>query len=506
MEVTEDFDLLGRPFATTLAVLGLSGQALLKVRRPIVNREMSTSITRSSDAFNVSDCPETIIEGSGGLTWARRLGEKALATAEVATVTVMSKVSPLLPRRALGEDLLGWRRRAWYHGLGGDGEENVTGKGSNDTVPCVEMAAVQVDEGMSVTTGVRHRTTSLNEATTTEVVVGGRMHYEEGDDKDADAVEEMYEIPPGATVRAGDILVIGCDEEAMVRLHGSVASGGRAGLKVLGVSAPELPRYGKVFSKLVLSRSSKFLGRVARLDNAYFGASFECSVVSFRLKGGGVDLIGCSARGCPGNSSFDHQNSDRSLPSSGGSGDSAEGFQGDGKALFVDGDDIPTPLLSASRARENEVMRVESQREKSFAARRRRGEEFEPGDTVLVLASEDFLDRASATRDDFLCSEEVGRLPEPMGWFHFFPLVAFASMLAWNLAAGVGMVRAGCDILGCALSNGVCLMYKVHGRCLQAHGSMGRLPLNPRSRAMTFQLFNVITVPLRSLCRVGSCF
>lgn len=453
MEVTEDFDLLGRPFALTLAVLGLPGQALLKVRRPVVNRGMSTPITRTSDTFDVSDSPETIIEGSDGLTWVRRLGEKALAT-----VTVMSRVSALLPRRVLGEDPLGWRRRAWYHGFEEDGVENVTGKGSNDTVPCVEMAAVQVDEGTSATTGVRHRTASLNEATSTQVVGGGMMQYEEGDGKDADAIEEMYEIPPGATVRAGDVLVIGCDEEAMVRLHGSVASGGKAGLKVLGVSAPELPRYGKVFSKLVLSRSSKFMGRVARNDSAYFAASFECSVVSFRLKGGGVDLIGCSARGCPGYRSFYNRNSDRSLPSSGESDTAAEGFQGDCKAFFDDEVDTPTPLLSDSRAREADIMRVESQRGKSFDDRRRRGEEFEPGDTVLVLASEDFLDRASATRDDFLSSEEVGRLPEPMGWFHFFPLMAFVSMLAWNLATGVGMVREGCDILGCALSNGVCLM------------------------------------------------
>lgn len=458
MEVTEDFDLLGRPFSLTLAVLGLSGQALLKVRRSVVDREMSTPITRTTDAFDVSDGPGRVIEGSDGLTWARRLGEKAFATAEVAKLTVMSSVSHLLSRRILGKGPLGWTRRPWYHEMRGEEDENVTEKESNDTVPCVEMAAVQVDEGTSTTSGVRLRSTSLNEATTTDVIVCGRMQKEGSDDEGANAVENMYEIPPGTTVRAGDVLVIGCDEEAMVRLLGSLVRGGREGLKVLGVSAPELPRHGKVFSKLVLSRSSKFLGRVARLDNAYFGASFECSVVSFRLKGdvgGGVDLMGYSARDCPGNSSFDHRSSDRSLHSLGGSGASAESFQGDGKALFVDEDDAPTPLLSASVGRETEVMGVESQREKVFAARRRRGEEFEPGDTVLVLASQDFLERASATRDDFLCSEEVGRLPEPMGWFHFFPLVVFSSMLAWNLAAGVGMVRAVCDILGCALSNSV---------------------------------------------------
>ncbi|CAN0411378.1 unnamed protein product, partial [Hapterophycus canaliculatus] len=75
--------------------------------------------------------------------------------------------------------------------------------------------------------------------------------------------------------------------------------------------------------------------------------------------------------------------------------------------------------------------------------RRRRGEAFQPGDVVMVLATERFSEWCeSSTPGEFLRKKLIGRLPEPTGWFHFFPLTVFALMLAWVLLGGVDMIRA----------------------------------------------------------------
>ncbi|CAN0533155.1 unnamed protein product, partial [Ectocarpus sp. 8 AP-2014] len=76
--------------------------------------------------------------------------------------------------------------------------------------------------------------------------------------------------------------------------------------------------------------------------------------------------------------------------------------------------------------------------------RRRRGEAFEAGDVVVVLATEQFSRRFSPTSagGEFLRNRPIGRVPEPTGWFHYFPLVIFALMLLWVLLGGVDMIRA----------------------------------------------------------------
>ncbi|CAN0304878.1 unnamed protein product, partial [Hapterophycus canaliculatus] len=118
--------------------------------------------------------------------------------------------------------------------------------------------------------------------------IGGIVRNREGFD-------EVHDVSPDALVRAGDVLVLSCDRNAMVCAQVSLLNGRKEGLRVLGVSTLGLPRPGSAFFELVLSRTSQFLGRTACLENDAFAARYGCSVVAFRLKGstgGGVDLIG----------------------------------------------------------------------------------------------------------------------------------------------------------------------------------------------------------------------
>ena len=430
--MTEDFDLIGKPFALTLAVLGLPEHVLVKVRRPIVNRVMEpTSLARTGDADDIFTGSEDAVK-SDMVSWSHVLGERASATAKA----LFPGASPVLPRRVSFDS----RLPLWYRRLKGNGGDDQLEKATDGAVgPCLEMAAVQVHEGVNATT-VRVIEDPSRDSHGTGVV--GRCWEDGCINKDTKPFEDIYQNSPRTNLRAGDILVIACDQEAMMRLHDSAVSRRKRGLNILGINALALPRHGTVFSKLVLSRSSKFLGRVARLDNAYFGAAYGCIVVSFRLKGStgaGVDLIGGAGGGSAGGYNSQAAGAcsspSRSLYAAKGLGVESEVLllDGDGARNGVDSPFVshsPTPLLSSLPPGGG-----------ACASRQRTGEAFEPGDIVMVLAKESFSTKASSTRAEFLRSERIGSLPESTGWFHFLPLLVFAAMLVWVLVTDVGMVR-----------------------------------------------------------------
>lgn len=57
---------------------------------------------------------------------------------------------------------------------------------------------------------------------------------------------------------------------------------------------------------------------------------------------------------------------------------------------------------------------------------------FQAGDTILVLAKYNFMEKHGATKD-FLLVTKVGSVPKPVKTFDYLPLLAFLGMLVWVL-------------------------------------------------------------------------
>lgn len=452
VEITRDFELVGQPFALVLATLGLPEDTLVKVRRRCSegNQEdkpfaLSGASLPAAYGGGRVDVPDQGDDKSSGLSWADRIGGGAAAVVASATAAAGAGSS----RGVDGIIPFALRRRPPYHRLGTNAGGERPDKLSEAAVPCIEMATIKTSEITDVTAGKEAPTLSKSTRS------NGR--------EDSHPLGDVYNVAPKATVRAGDILVLSCDGDAMVRFQGSVGSRRRKGLKVLGISTLKLARHGTVFLKLVLSRSSEFLGRTARAENPFFSARYGCSVVAFRLKGGtggGVDLIGSNPETPIRTSSDDLRcptdlaSETACLPTCGRDNNVATPtnfVDGVDEALIVSKNDppkpvrsplhsaLPTPLLSSPGDGGSPTVGASPPREAALPPRRRRREGFEAGDVVMVLTNEGFLEQTSSKRE-FLSMERVGRLPEPIGWFHFGPLVIFAAMLAWVLVGDVGMV------------------------------------------------------------------
>lgn len=469
MEVTADFELVGQSFELMLAVLGLPIDTLVKVRRRNPSADPADSAVPYSWASGFGDTNSAgrnaplhgDDEESNGLSWAGRVGGNAAAAGAAAAAGGFSSTNG----GGVGPFLL--RRRLSYQRLASDGSGDAFEKGSDTAaMPCIEMATLRMPEAAAAAAG--DRAVSIN-GDSSRVGVGSAH----GGVSNPAGYEDIYAVPPRASVRAGDVLVLSCGREAMLEFQGSVAGRSKEGLKVFGVSGAKLPIHGTDFLELVVSRSSQFLGRTARLDSASFAASYGCSVVAFRLKGstgGGVNIVGGDEENETtiegGNGSGSDGDDDAGVEhltaclaptvcdAAAAAAGAAPGLAVDRvkEALLMDGDDSPTtiggslhprtstPSVSSPVPDESVPAGVAAPGKAVPVVGRRRGEGFAAGDVVVVLSSEGFLEKASSTRE-FLCTKRVGRLPEPTGWFHYFPLAIFAAMLAWVLVADVEVVR-----------------------------------------------------------------
>lgn len=452
VEVTGSFELVGQPFALLLARLGLPMDTLVKVRRrshpdglsgkpfPLGRTGVDSCGTDSSHTAGAVDEDEE----SNRIGWASRVAGTAAAGGD-------SRVSGMGP--------FALRRRSPYVRLeAGASDGDRPTRGSDAAAPCIEMAKIQTS-GVGGKAGDDAASCAGGGATEEKVDNSNNSNSSSG--KDADDFEDIYGVSTHSTIQSGDVLVLSCARDAMVHFQGSLMSQRRRGLKVLGVSTLILPRHGTVLFELVLSRQSGFLGRTAGLDNAFFAEYYGCSVVAVRLKGGTetrdgvvdvdegsrfvVDAEGVAALGTP---------MACAAPKGGNSGATAA-VGGIGEAVLVDAEDAatvadspllsttPTPLLSSpvgGGARSTGEGELQPMPAFGSRRRRRRGAGFAAGDTVIVVAMEGFLEKASST-GEFLSKERLGRLPEPTGWFHVFPLMIFAAMLAWVLFVRVDMVR-----------------------------------------------------------------
>lgn len=476
MEVSEDFELVGQPFALVVATLGLPSDTLVKVRRRhspedagVGKRVQQLDMDASNGAFfsnggsggggggsNETCALDSGDEESNGSSWAGRHDG--------------GKVGSSLARLGGSGSPFALRRRTYQLLENQDGEERPV-RNAGFKGPGIEMT----------TTALRPQKVAKAawEGDLPTKTNGGAQYQYAGN------VDGVHDVSPDACVHAGDVLVLSAARDAMVYAQGSVFSGRREGLKVLGVSTVKLPQPqpGSVFFELVLSRSSQFLGRTARADNEFFAARYGCSVVAFRLKGvttgttgGSVGVIDSSNSnsirrsngGADAGGTVETTSSGGGLLSTiaacGSPQAAAVGTAADnlgGELFFMGGDDspvvdggekpldatAPTPLLSSFVGDDSPTAvpvsprpaepGLESNRRRR--RRRRRGEAFEAGDVVMVLATERFSERHPSA--EFLRVKLVGRLPEATGWFHCFPLAVFALMLMWVLLGGVEMVR-----------------------------------------------------------------
>lgn len=268
----------------------------------------------------------------------------------------------------------------------------------------------------------------------------------------------------------------------MVEFQAVMVSQGLKGLRFLDVSALELPGHGTEFFEVVLSAHNHFVGRTADRDNSEFSKRYDgCSVVAVRHRGK-VDAtnpaadsasasvsrhaLSMSRRSAAGSvyskpASSMHSNlgvtripehiSDDNMeggvlsplpcfePSSGrerSSSGSTETVASSARS------DTPPPVANtrprvplyipppmAIPPREEEEGEVEDVTESPFKA----------GDTVLVLAKDNFMEKHGSTKD-FLLVTKVGSVPKPVRSYDYLPLLVFLAMLVWVLL-GADMVR-----------------------------------------------------------------
>ncbi|CAM9606776.1 unnamed protein product, partial [Ectocarpus fasciculatus] len=490
VEIKEDFKLVDQPFSLVMASLGLPMDTLVKVRRRLPQpgdmaeakpRPPATTGSSKKGVFdNGSGVGSAEEDGEGQPGWAGRIAASSSRHA------------------GGGRKPFALRRRATGYQPLENEDGAVQGQGGGAAgAPCIEMATLRT----SGTAAPGEPGTPTPESVGAYAAVAGATTH------------DLHDVSPDACVRAGDVLVLSCGRSAMVDAQGSWFSGREAGLGVLGLGTLRPPpRPGSVFFELVLSRTSRFLGRTARRDEVFFSARYGCSVVAFRLKGstgGGVDLLGRSTaeeryRGgncgnhdavaigdsgetttCLGAEQPGRTSGDGLFETSGACGspqsfagaavggiaddayDEAFFIGGPGDSPTVRGDrsspgstalspsvgdesptrlsepEIPGPLATPCQQQSTGAAGLDAKSQGRRPRRRRRGEAFDAGDVVVVLATEHFSRIFSSTSaGEFLRNRPIGRVPEPTGWFHYFPLVIFALMLSWVLLGGVDMIRA----------------------------------------------------------------
>lgn len=268
-------------------------------------------------------------------------------------------------------------------------------------------------------------------------------------------------------------------------------SQGLRGLRFLDVSVLDLPGHGTEFFEVVLSAHNHFVGRTADRDNSQFSKHYDgCSVVAVRRRGkvdatnpaavsAGLSVshhamdmsrrsIASSMHPKPGAMRIPEHISDdnmeggvlsplpafktssgRELSSSGcAESVSSNGRRGSGRQASSSGSAETLPASDRSvtpspvaKARPSVPLYIPPPME--FPAREEKEEDvtespFQAGDTVLLLAKENFMEKHGATKD-FLLVAKVGSVPKPVKTFDYVPLLVFVGMLVWVLL-GADMV------------------------------------------------------------------
>lgn len=488
MEIKEDFKLVNQPFSLVLASLGLPMDTLAKVRRRLPQPgDTATEAKPLPPATTGLSKKGVLANGSGVGGGAEAGGEEQAGWA--------GRIAASSSRHAGGgRKPFALRRRATaYQPLENeDGAEQSQGGGSG--APCIEMATLRT----AGAAGGGPETPTPQSVGAFAAVAGDTSHdlHDVAPDACVRAGDVLVLSCGRSTMvdaqgswfsgREAGLGVLGLSTLRLPPRPGSVffelvlsrtsSFLGRTARRDGGFFSA---RYGCSVVAFRLKGSTgggvDLLGRSAaeECDRGGNGASHDAVAAGDSDDSGETTCLGAEQTGrTSGDGLFENSGACRSPQSFAGAAAGAIADDAYDEAFFIEGPgDSPTvrgdrsspgstalsPSVgdeSPARLSEPEIsgpLATSRQQQstggagldaKSQRRRRRRGEAFDAGDVVIVLASEQFSRRFSSASaaGEFLRNRPVGRVPEPTGWFHYVPLVIFALMLSWVLLGGVDMV------------------------------------------------------------------
>ena len=253
---------------------------------------------------------------------------------------------------------------------------------------------------------------------------------------------DIFPVSATEAIQAGDVLFLSCAQSTMIDFQSVTVSQGLKGLKLLDVSALDLPGHGSEFFECVLSSYNGFVGRSSGRDNSEFAKYYGCSVLAVRSRGAreatGPPAISAPPTASRGSTFF-------SRPAVVPDSLADEESMTSGPAFDTPADQVSLstprqPALVGSPIRgsiHNTNANGNVNASSSGVRVPNEGDNvtetaFKAGDVVLVLAKEEFYEKYSASKDFFLLTK-VGSVPKPVRYFDYLPLFAFVGMLVWVL-------------------------------------------------------------------------
>ncbi|CAM9739430.1 unnamed protein product, partial [Discosporangium mesarthrocarpum] len=309
VQVLKGFHYIGQSVTLALARLGLPQETLIKVRRR-VPKEVLRQIDLEAGLYAQRG------GGGGGAASALNISVGSEASIHppshpAATICFEESAGMSLRSTCTSKDY--YRKRAQsYWGTKGDLACLRSSRGGRDGGTALEpqpppRTMVTCEDDGAPGQGMLFRLHSLNDNEHHQPLVGAPSGKERGGGGDFTTAAvtdtpaprptgldsthstagytDIYPVTPGELVQEGDILFLSCGRMTMVAFQGSTMSQGLEGLKLLEVSALDLPGRGTDFFELVLSDRNHFVGRSPGRDNASFAGYYGCSVVAVRRKG-----------------------------------------------------------------------------------------------------------------------------------------------------------------------------------------------------------------------------
>ena len=227
---------------------------------------------------------------------------------------------------------------------------------------------------------------------------------------------DIFPVSATEAIQAEDVLFLSCAQSTMIDFQSVTVSQGLKGLRLLDVSALDLPGHGSEFFECVLSSYNGFVGRSSGRDNSEFAKYYGCSILAVRSRGAREATAAISAERMTSGPAFDTPADQVSLSSPRGPTLVESPVRGSSHNTNADGN--ANPSSSGARVPDEGDNVADT--------------EFKAGDVVLVLAKEEFYEKYSASKDFFLITK-VGSVPKPVRYFDYLPLLAFVGMLVWVL-------------------------------------------------------------------------
>ena len=423
VQVMHNFSYVGQPVKVVLAQLGLAAETLLTVRRkhPMgasSGHEVSLSETRSQllRREGLQELPSPDRVSSAGEITSGSFGGGGGRTPRRRNVSSSTSVKPACLKR-----------------LGGAMDQN------KEQSPRQRLSA-------SLSAARSLSTESPFVISNTEPIATGSSGFSPGSDhrtrddalcqSDGDgATGSNADVPSVALselVGEGTTLHLKCSRLSAMSFLGPAVSEGLEGLRILGTNVRHLQAEGSEILELVLSGNDRFVGKCpAGEGSASLADYYGCRVVAVRPAS--CTILNCATR----------SRKEEFLPAAGrqlrrqkvGGYSSVE--QAD-EATVEDSVDfsverqVPIALSLDSPGAVESCDRLGANLAREILA---------PGDTLMVLAKQGFVERWKASQEFDLVAK-VGSVPASVRTYDYFSILVFCGMLGWVLVSEVSMVSA----------------------------------------------------------------